>query len=45
LRFEATNSFNQVNYQGPVTNQSTQPGAFVATAIPRTLQLGAKLSF
>lgn len=45
LRFEATNALNQVNYQGPVTNQSTQPGAFVATAIPRTLQLGAKISF
>jgi hypothetical protein len=45
LRFEATNAFNQVNYQGPVTNQSTQPGAFVATAIPRTLQLGAKINF
>ena len=45
IRFETTNSFNQVNYQGPVTNQSTNPGAFVATAIPRTLQLGAKISF
>ncbi len=45
LRFEATNAFNQVNYQGPVTDQSTQPGAFVATAVPRTVQLGAKLSF
>ena len=45
LRFEATNALNQVNFQGPVTNQSTQPGAFVATAIPRTLQLGAKFSF
>ncbi len=45
LRFEATNAMNQVNFQGPVTNQSTQPGAFVAMAIPRTLQLGAKFSF
>ena len=45
LRFEATNALNQVNFQGPVTNQSTQPGAYVATAIPRTLQLGAKISF
>ena len=45
MRFEAANAMNQVNFQGPVTNQSTQPGAFVATAIPRTLQLGAKFSF
>jgi hypothetical protein len=45
LRAEATNAFNSVNYQGPVVDQSTQPGAFVATAAPRTLQLGAKLSF
>jgi hypothetical protein len=45
LRAEATNVFNSVNYQGPVVDQSTQPGAFVATAAPRTLQLGAKLSF
>jgi len=45
LRFEATNALNQVNYQGPVTDQSTQPGAFVATAVPRTVQLGAKISF
>ena len=45
LRFEATNSFNAVRFQGPVVNQSTSPGLFVATAIPRTVQLGAKLSF
>ena len=45
LRAEATNAFNQVNYQGPVVDQSTQPGAFVATAAPRTVQLGVKLSF
>lgn len=45
LRLEATNTLNQVNYQGPVTNQSTAPGTFVATAIPRTVQLGAKFSF
>ncbi len=45
LRLEATNALNQVNYQGPVTNQATNPGAFVATSIPRTVQLGAKLSF
>jgi len=45
LRFEATNTFNQVNFQGPATNQSTNPGAFIATAAPRMLQLGAKFSF
>ncbi len=45
MRLEATNSLNQVNYQGPITDQSTTPGAFVATAAPRTLQLGAKIQF
>src|SRR5262249_13268963 len=45
MRFEAMNSFNTVNYQGPVTDQSTTPGLFVATARPRLVQLGAKLSF
>ncbi len=45
FRLEATNSLNQVNYQGPVTNQSTSAGAFVATAVPRTVQLGLKFSF
>jgi hypothetical protein len=45
MRFEATNALNNVNYQGPITDQLTQPAAFVATAVPRTLQVGAKLSF
>ncbi len=45
LRFEAMNALNQVNYQGPVTDQSTSAGSFVATAPPRLVQLGAKLSF
>ncbi len=45
LRAEASNALNQVNFQGPVTNQSTTPGAFVAAAPPRTIQLGARLSF
>ena len=45
MRLEATNSLNQVNYQGPVTDQSATPGAFVGAATPRTLQLGAKLQF
>lgn len=45
LRFEAQNAFNQVNYQGPITGQSTKPGLFVASAPPRIVQLGSKLSF
>lgn len=45
LRFEAINAFNNVNYQGPVTNQSTTPGLFVASAPPRQVQLGVRLSF
>ncbi len=45
LRFEAVNALNQVNYQGPITDQSTNPAQFVATAPPRIVQLGAKLSF
>ncbi len=45
LRGEAVNSFNHVNYQGPVTNLNATPGAFVASAPPRILQLGLKLAF
>lgn len=45
MRLEATNALNQVNYQGPVTDQNATPGAFVAAAAPRTLQLGAKIQF
>jgi hypothetical protein len=45
LRLEAQNAFNQVNYQGPITDQSTTPGHFAGAAPPRLLQLGAKLSF
>ena len=45
IRFEAQNALNQVNYQGPITDQSTTPGLFVAAAPPRIVQLGAKLSF
>jgi len=46
MRFEATNAFNQVNYQGPVVDYSSPAfGQFNATAVPRTLQLGAKFSF
>jgi Carboxypeptidase regulatory-like domain/TonB-dependent Receptor Plug Domain/TonB dependent receptor len=45
IRLEAENSLNQVNYQGPITDQSTTPALFVATAPPRLVQLGAKISF
>ena len=45
LRFEASNAFNQVNFQGPITDQSTAPGVFAAAAPPRIVQLGAKISF
>jgi len=45
LRFEATNSFNHVNYQGPVVNQNSSPGQFIGAAPPREVQLGIKVSF
>jgi hypothetical protein len=45
VRAEAVNSFNQVNYQGPVTNINATPGAFVASAQPRIIQFGLKLVF
>ena len=45
MRLEATNALNQVNFQGPVTDQNATPGRFVAAAAPRTLQLGAKIPF
>ncbi len=45
MRFEASNALNQVNFQGPITDQSTAPGVFVAAAPPRIVQLGAKISF
>ncbi|MEO7652356.1 MAG: hypothetical protein ABIZ80_17970, partial [Bryobacteraceae bacterium] len=46
LRLEGINSLNGVNFQGPVTNQAaSNPGAFIAAAPPRLLQLGAKLRF
>jgi hypothetical protein len=44
-RFEAEDAFNQVNFQGPITDQTTTPGLFVAAAPPRIVQLGAKISF
>jgi hypothetical protein len=45
FRAEAVNSFNHVNYQGPVVNLNSTPGAFVAAAQPRIIQFGLKLSF
>lgn len=45
FRAEAVNSFNHVNYQGPVVNLNTTAGAFVAAAPPRIVQFGLKLSF
>ena len=45
LRFEANNALNQVNFQGPVTNQASSPGLFISAAPPRQVQLGAKVTF
>ncbi len=45
FRAEAVNSFNHVNYQGPVVNINSTPGALVAAAQPRIIQFGLKLSF
>ena len=45
FRAEAVNSFNQVNYQGPVVNLNSAAGAFVAAAPPRIIQFGLKLTF
>ena len=45
FRAEAVNSFNHVNYQGPVVNLDTTSGAFIAAAPPRIIQFGLKLSF
>jgi hypothetical protein len=45
LRFEAENALNQVNFQGPIMDQTTTPGLFVAAARPRIVQIGAKISF
>lgn len=45
LRGEWMNAFNTVNYQGPVTDLTATPGAFIAAAPPRVAQLGLKLQF
>ena len=45
LRLESVNALNHVNYQGPSTDLNSVPGAFVASAQPRIVQLGAKLQF
>lgn len=45
FRAEFMNALNTVNFQGPVTDLTSAPGAFVAPAPPRIVQLGLKLSF
>lgn len=45
FRAEFMNALNTVNFQGPVTDLTSAPGAFVAAAPPRIVQLGLKLSF
>ena len=45
LRFEATNTLNRVNYQGPITNQTASAGQFISAAPPRQVQIGAKFIF
>ena len=45
FRAEAVNSFNNVNYQGPVVNLNSTPSVFVAAAQPRIIQFGLKLTF
>ncbi|MCW5979702.1 MAG: hypothetical protein KIT09_16605 [Bryobacteraceae bacterium] len=45
VRVESVNSFNNVNFQGPVTNLASTPGRYIAASQPRILQLGLKLGF
>ncbi len=45
LRGEFVNAFNNVNFQGPDVNLTSSPGAFRASAQPRIVQIGAKLTF
>ncbi len=45
FRGEWMNAFNTVNFQGPVTNLTATPGAFIAAAPPRVGQVGLKLQF
>lgn len=45
FRVEVMNALNTVNFQGPVTNLTATPGAFVAAAPPRVAQLGLKFQF
>jgi hypothetical protein len=45
LRLESVNSLNHVNFQGPATDITGVPGAFIASAQPRIVQLGAKFQF
>ncbi|MBI4907264.1 MAG: TonB-dependent receptor [Acidobacteria bacterium] len=45
FRAEVMNALNTVNFQGPVTDLTAAPGAFVAAAPPRVVQLGLKFQF
>lgn len=45
FRFEVMNALNTVNFQGPVTDLTATPGAFIAAAPPRVAQLGLKFQF
>ena len=45
FRFEVMNALNTVNFQGPVTDLTAAPGAFIAAAPPRVAQLGLKFQF
>jgi len=45
FRAEWMNAFNTVNFQGPVTDLTATPGAFIAAAPPKVAQLGLKLQF
>lgn len=45
FRVEVMNALNTVNFQGPVTDLTAAPGAFVAAAPPRVAQLGMKFQF
>ncbi len=45
LRGEFVNAFNNVNFQGPEVNLTSTAGAYRASAQPRIVQLGVKMSF
>jgi hypothetical protein len=45
LRLKAENEPDQVNFQGPITDETTTLGLFVAATPPQIVQVGAKRSF